>query len=90
MKVALEGRPNCLGIYVATAYVFIVGGVYAVTAYNTKPDNVGYDWIPFVMLSMPWTAISMKYLQLGFILNAGILYLAGTLLEKLRRRIFWK
>lgn len=90
MNAALEGRPNRLGIYFTAAYLVIVGSVYAVTAYNTKPGNVGYDWIPFEMLAMPWVAIGIKFLFPGFILNAGISYLAGTLFEKLRRRLFWK
>lgn len=90
MEAELKGRPNRLGIYVAAAYLLVVVGVYAVTAYNTKPDNVGYDWIPFVMLAMPWVAIgrAQEFLIPGLIANVVIFYLFGTLLEIARRRIF--
>jgi uncharacterized membrane protein len=86
MEAEQKGHPNRFGIYVAAIYLLIVLGVYAITEYNTKPDNVGYDWIPFELLALPWPAISVRLLIPGFILNAGILYLLGTLLEKLWRR----
>jgi hypothetical protein len=61
---------------------------YSYTSFTTKPDNVGLDWIPFVMLAMPWYAINSQFLFPGLIVNAGILFFLGTLVEKVRRRIF--
>jgi hypothetical protein len=59
-------------------------GVFAYTSYTTKPDYVGYDWIPFILLTWPWSSIGAKPL-LGLLLNAAILYIVGTVLERLRR-----
>jgi hypothetical protein len=71
-----------------SSYAFIVVLVYSYTSFTTKPDNVGLDWIPFVMLAMPWYAINPQFLFPGLIVNAGILFFLGTLVEKVRRRIF--
>jgi len=92
LKAELKARPNRLGIYVAAGYVLIVAGVYAVTAYGGKPSGLGYEWIPFIELAMPWAWIDERLPSLifGFIVNAGILYLLGTFFEKFRRRLFWK
>ncbi len=36
-------------------YLCLVVALYAFTAHYTKPENVGYDWIPFILLAMgPW------------------------------------
>ncbi|MDQ2842399.1 MAG: hypothetical protein M3Y72_15410 [Acidobacteriota bacterium] len=64
-------------------YIFVVGVVFAFTAYNTKPDNVGYDWIPFVLLSMPWYGIEARLLLPGLVVNAGLMYLLGALFDTL-------
>ncbi|MGD0786560.1 MAG: hypothetical protein ABR898_01160 [Terracidiphilus sp.] len=103
MRAELKGHPNRLGIYVAAVYVLIVVGVFAITV-SAKPSGLGYEWIPFITIAMPWyywlpngtlgapwyIMIAPELCILGITLNAGILYLFGTLLEKLRRRLFWK
>ena len=84
LEAAPKPRHNRFGIYAAASYAFAVLGVFAYTSCNTKREYLGYDWIPLFMLSMPWSAIGAP-LALGFILNAGFLYLLGALLGKLRR-----
>ena len=85
VRQALKSRPNRLGIYVAATYLFIVALVYVLTAYTGKKDDTGLAWIPFFMLAMPWPKIDARLLLPGLIINAGILFLIGTLVEK-----FWK
>ena len=85
VRQALKIRPNRLGIYVAATYLFIVALVYVLTAYTGKKDDTGLAWIPFFMLAMPWPRIDARLLLPGLIINAGILFLIGTLVEK-----FWR
>jgi hypothetical protein len=61
--------------------------VFAVTAYTTKPGNAGYDWIPFVLLSMPWYRVNPQLLLPGLVVNAALLYALGSLLHAFWRRV---
>jgi fucose 4-O-acetylase-like acetyltransferase len=80
-------RPGRLGIYLALGYLCLVVALYAFTAHYTKPENVGYDWIPFILLAMgPWYRMGQEFWWVALILNASLLYIAGTLLQKLQRR----
>jgi hypothetical protein len=91
METELKGRPVRLGIWFAAIYIVIVAGVYVMTS-TSKPDEFGYIWIPFLMLAMPWYSFIARFFTPnwlmpaipGFVLNAGILFLAGTLLGKRR------
>jgi hypothetical protein len=87
MKGILNDRVNPGGFYLAATYMLIVVVVLALTAATTKPSNVGLDWIPFVLLSMPWYALDARLLLPGLVVNAGLMYLLGTLLHALWRRI---
>jgi hypothetical protein len=87
MKSILNDSVNPGGFYLAATYVLIVVVVFALTASTTKPSNVGLDWIPFVLLSMPWYALDVRLLAPGLIVNTGLMYLLGTLLHALWRRI---
>lgn len=99
METPLKGRPNRLGIYLAGAYVLLVVGVFAFIA-SGKPSGLGYEIIPLTWLAAPWYYLFLYtpwwdmdervLCILGFILNAGILYLLGALFEKLRRPPFSK
>ena len=40
--------------------MLIVVVVFALTASTTKPSSVGLDWIPFMLLSMPWYALDVR------------------------------
>ena len=86
MKSILNDSVNPGGFYLAVTYVLIVV-VFALTASTTKPSNVGLDWIPFVLLSMPWYALDVRLLVPGLIVNTGLMYLLGTLFHALWRRI---
>lgn len=98
MKVPLKDRPNLLGIYIAGTYAVLVVAVYTITAFASipslggKPTEFGYEWIPFLYLAMPWALMHerLPFLIFGFIVNAGALYMLGTLFEKVRRRLFSK
>ncbi len=75
------------GLCVATTYMLVVILVFVVTAVNTKPSNVGLDWIPFMLFSMPWYFINPQLLLPGLAVNAAIMYLLGTVLEAFWRRV---
>lgn len=87
MKGTLNDRVNPGGFCVATTYVLIVVVVFVLTASTSKPSNVGLDWIPFVLLSMPWYALDVRLLVPGLIVNTGLMYGLGTLLHTLWRRV---
>lgn len=80
-KATLRDRINPGGFCVAATYVLIVVVVFAFTASTTKPGNVGYDWIPFILLSMPWYGLSPRLLLPGLIANAVLMYLLGMLFQ---------
>ena len=88
MEDANKTRSNRLGIYLSGLYVLVVAAVYGLTALSAKPSDVGYEWVPFIMLAMPWVRMgqAQEFLLLGLIANAVILYLFGTLFETARRR----
>lgn len=90
-KVDPTPRRSRLGIYFALVYLLIVIAVFTLTA-SSKPSGFGYEWIPVVWLAIPWSMLgdNMPILIFGFFANAGILYLLGTLFEKLLRQLFWK
>jgi hypothetical protein len=75
-------RPIRVGSWLAGIYVVIVLVVYWITALTTKPGNVGLDWIPFVMLAMPWAAMgqAQDFLIPGLIANALLLFAVGALI----------
>lgn len=83
----MKHRLNPGGFCVATAYGLIVVFVYALTAAFTKPSNVGYDWIPFILLAAPWFWVDHRWLIPGVIVNTAAMYLFGVLLHALWRRI---
>jgi hypothetical protein len=83
----LKNRVNPGGFCVAATYVLVVVAVFALTALTTKPSNVGLDWIPFVLLAMPWYFLNPRLLLPGLIVNTGLMYLLGTLLHTLWCRV---
>ena len=86
-ETAPKRKRSVLGSCLAVAYLLLVIAVYVLIASVTKPDNVGLDWIPFVMLAMPWYALAPQLLIIGFIANAAILYGLGALIEILWRNM---
>ena len=87
LKAKLRNRANPGGFSGAAIYVLVVVFVFVFTAYTTKPENVGYDWIPFILLAMPWYRLHPQLLLPGLIANIGLMYLFGTLLHTLWCRI---
>ena len=83
-KATLTSHINPGGFCLAAIYVIAVVVVYATIAYTTKPGSVGYDWIPFVLLAMPWYGLYPPFLLPGIFINIGLMYLLGTLLH-----MFW-
>ena len=75
------------GFCVAATYLLIVVAVWALTAVTTKPANLGYDWIPFSLLAMPWDWVNARLVLPGLIANTVLTYLLGTLLHAFWRRI---
>jgi len=86
-EITQKRRRSVLGSWLAAIYIVLVIAVYVLIASVTKPDNVGLDWIPFVMLAMPWYGLAPQLLIVGFILNAAILYFLGFLMETVWRSV---
>jgi hypothetical protein len=74
-----------LGAWFAVVYLALVLAVFAVTAIETQPSNVGLDWIPFWWLALPWSKMSPRLLFPGFLINAALLWILGTAIEALVR-----
>lgn len=91
MQSERKRRPYRLGIYLVVLFVFLAVAVYAAIALSSHGDD-GLEWIPFVLLAMPWLRMgqAQEFLFPGLIANAVILYLLGTLLEKVWRSVFRK
>ena len=75
IQVAPGPRWNRCGIYAAALYALVVVGVWAWIGFHTKPEYVGYDWIPLYLLAFPWLKLELAD---GLILNAGLFYLLGA------------
>jgi hypothetical protein len=82
---AAKGRRAGLGIWLAGIYVALVVGLFILTALTTNPGKVGLDWIPFMVLTAPWSGMSPAMAVPGILLNAAIMWLAGTVLHKIIR-----
>jgi hypothetical protein len=78
----LKRQLDRVGVYCAGSYCAITLLVFVFTAVTTRPENVGYDWIPFVSLAMPWYRISPRLLLVGLVLNAGCFYLLGVIVHQ--------
>lgn len=78
------------GLSVSLLYSLLVILIYTYTAANTKPENLGYDWIPFILLAMPWYRINPRLLIPGLIINAVAFYFLGVLLRKVWRLVVLK
>jgi hypothetical protein len=79
-------RPHRLGTYFACGYLLPVSALIGITWYLTKPEYVGYDWIPAYFATMPWSRLRV-WIPLGAILNAAVLYALGASLGFLIARV---
>ena len=84
---------SLFGVCTAGVYVVVVVAVFVYTASNSKPENVGYDWIPFLVLTVPWLWVGNRIdvplgitVVVGFVLNVILLYLLGAVVGRLRAR----
>jgi hypothetical protein len=68
-----------LGICLAGLYAIVVVAVYCLI--RSSPPDDGLEWIPFVMLAMPWFRIAPELLIPGLLLNAAILYGIGAFVQ---------
>ena len=84
MRDVPEFRYSRLALYAAASYIVLVVGVFAWTSAVTRPEYLGYEWFPLMMLAMPWT--NNLGIVPGFIVNAGIIYLLGALASELVAR----
>jgi hypothetical protein len=79
-------RPRArLGLWLAAIYFILAAALFLVTALNTKPGNVGLDWVPFMVLTAPWSGMSPILAIPGVFLNALALWVVGTVAEKIIR-----
>lgn len=74
------------GFCVATTYVLVGVAVFVFSAVTTKPSNAGLDWLAFALLGMPWSGWATGMLP-AFVINAGLMYLLGSLLYAIWQRI---
>jgi hypothetical protein len=83
MSVVHKHRFARLGLILTFLYLLIVAGVYLVTALGPAED--GLEWMPFVLLAMPWYGLNHTSASLffGLLANAGLVYLFGTLIARL-------
>ena len=66
------------GLRLAGIYCLIVGFVYAITAFCSKPSYVGFDGIPLMLLSMPWYRINPLLFWPGLVANTVLMYLLSS------------
>ena len=71
--------PQRWGIILAAAFILLATAVYAVIA--SQPADDGLEWIPLVLLAMPWFKLGQNFLIPGILINATLLYLCGILLQ---------
>ncbi len=68
------------GLCAGGGYIAVVILIFSITAVTTRPDNVGLDWIPFILLAMPWFRLgqAQEFLIPGLVLNATISFGLGV------------
>ena len=62
----------------AGSYLLFFAGLLGYTAIRTKPEYLGYDWIPVFVVTWPW--FPFVSLWLGAIMNAVALYILARFL----------
>ena len=92
----LWDRVSAPGFALAACYFLLVVAVFALTAATTSPSNVGLDWIPFYLLTMPWSLLFERIENpdvpwtlivawiawlAGIVVNTAAIYLMGSLMQ---------
>jgi hypothetical protein len=99
----LWDRVNGTGFGFAAGYVVLVGAVFALTAATTSPSNVGLDWIPFLLLTRPWSllierssdpgvpwtqTVALIAFLAGIVVNTAAIYMIGSEVQAMWSQ-FW-
>ena len=85
-----------MGFGFAAGYVVLVVAVFALTAATTTPSNVGLDWLPFYLLTMPWSPlidpdvpwaqpVALIAFLAGMVVNTAAIYIIGSQVQALGR-----
>jgi hypothetical protein len=78
-----------LGTGFAVLYLVLVVVLFALIAIESKPSDVGLEWMPLFWLALPWSRMSVPMgtagLIPGFLINAAILWILGTAIQALVR-----
>ena len=87
MKSPPQGRLDRLGIFAAGIYLFLVGVAVALGAFGGNSGSMGFEWIPLIMLSLPWRNLgsAQEFVIPGLIANLFLLYFLGIFVEMVRR-----
>jgi hypothetical protein len=64
-------------------YLFLATALFILTALGS--DKTGLEWIPFAILTMPWSRFNFALAIPGALLNAVILWALATALQVLFR-----
>ncbi len=69
-----KSRPLHFGFWLGGIYIFLATALFLLTALTTKPGNVGLDWVPFMILTAPWSGMDAHLALPGVLLNGVILW----------------
>jgi hypothetical protein len=89
----LWDRVNRTGFGLAAGYLVLVVAVFALTAATTSPNKFGLDWIPLLLLTLPWSAlvqrlsvpgvswtetVALVAFLAGIVVNTAAMYIVGS------------
>ena len=95
----LWDRVNRTGFALAAGYVVLVVAVFAGTAATGSPSDVGLQWIPFSLFTMPWSHLSQRLIDpgvpwtqtvaliaflAGMVVNTAAIYIIGSEVQAMR------
>ena len=96
----LWDRVNRMGFGLAAGYIVLVFAVCVLTAATGSPSVVGLQWIPFSLVTMPWsqlirheldpgipwaqTVAEIVFLS-GMVVNTAAVYIIGSKVQAMRR-----
>ncbi len=83
-----KATPVRFGVYFALGYVLVVIGLFLFTWITATPEQMGFEWIPFIWLARPWYDLDGQTVIPGLIANAFLLFALGALSQWLARRVF--
>jgi hypothetical protein len=76
-QIGKSSKQDPVGSWLAATYLVLVILIYVYTASTTTIYKAGYDWIPFIVLTMPWCRWGWWFIVPGVITNAILLYGVG-------------